>query len=114
MQVGNVGLLKAINNFDPAFGGSLAACAQPCISGEMKRDFRDRHWQVRVNRSAQELLLEVRQASADLAQQLGRSPADAELARHLGVSDADLPGQEPAAAPSPPSGSPLTQTRRQA
>ena len=90
MQVGYVGLLKAINNFDPAFGGSLAAYAQPCISGEVKRHFRDRRWQVRVKRSAQELLLEVRQASADLAQQLGRSPADAELARHLGVSDADL------------------------
>ncbi len=90
MQVGYVGLLKAINNFDPAFGGSLAAYAQPCISGEVKRHFRDKRWQVRVKRSAQELLLEVRQASADLAQQLGRSPADAELARHLGVSDAEL------------------------
>ena len=90
MQVGYVGLLKAINNFDPTFGGSLAAYALPCISGEVKRHFRDKRWQVRVKRSAQELLLEVRQASADLAQQLGRSPADAELARHLGVSDADL------------------------
>ena len=90
MQVGYVGLLKAINNFDPAFGGSLAAYAQPCISGEVKRHFRDRRWQVRVKRSAQELLLEARQASADLAQQLGRAPADTELARHLGVSDADL------------------------
>ena len=90
MQVGYVGLLKAINNFDPAFGGSLAAYAQPCISGEVKRHFRDKRWQVRVKRSAQELLLEVRQASEDLAQQLGRAPADTELARHLGVSDADL------------------------
>ena len=90
MQVGYVGLVKAINNFDPAFGGSLAAYAQPCISGEVKRHFRDKRWQVRVKRSAQELLLEVRQASADLAQQLGRVPADTELARHLGVSDADL------------------------
>ena len=41
MQVGYVGLLKAINNFDPEIGGSLAAYAQPCISGEIKRHFRD-------------------------------------------------------------------------
>jgi RNA polymerase sigma-B factor len=84
MQVGYVGLLKAINNFDPAFGGALAAYAQPCISGEIKRHFRDKRWQVRVKRSAQELLLD------DLAQELGHAPADAELARHLGVTDEEL------------------------
>src|ERR1019366_2168191 len=60
MQVGYVGLLKAINNFDPAVGGSLAAYAQPCISGEIKRHFRDKRWQVHVERSVQELVLEVR------------------------------------------------------
>ena len=90
MQVGYVGLLKAINNFDPALGGSLAAYAQPCISGEVKRHFRDKRWQVRVKRSAQELLLEVRKATGELAQQLGHAPTDVELARHLGVSDAEL------------------------
>ena len=57
MQVGYVGLLKAINNFDPSIGGNLAAYAQPCISGEIKRHFRDKRWQVHVKRSAQELLL---------------------------------------------------------
>src|SRR5260221_8482039 len=51
MQVGYVGLLKAINNFDPAVGGSLAAYAQPCISGELKRHFRDKRWQGHVERS---------------------------------------------------------------
>src|SRR5215813_3019195 len=50
MQVGYVGLLKAINNFDPAVGGSLAAYAQPCVSGEIKRHFRDKRWQVHVKR----------------------------------------------------------------
>jgi Sigma-70 region 2 len=50
MQVGYVGLLKAINNFDPAVGSSLAAYAQPCISGEIKRHFRDKRWQVHVKR----------------------------------------------------------------
>jgi RNA polymerase sigma-B factor len=90
MQVGYVGLLKAINNFDPALGGSLAAYAQPCISGEIKRHFRDKRWQVHVKRSVKELMLEVREASRQLTQDLGRVPSESDLARHLGVSDADL------------------------
>ncbi|HEY2579008.1 MAG TPA: sigma-70 family RNA polymerase sigma factor [Streptosporangiaceae bacterium] len=90
MQVGYVGLLKAINNFNPVFGTSLSAYAQPCITGEIKRHFRDKRWQVHVRRAAQELLLEVRAASDTLTQQLGREPADAELASHLGVSESDL------------------------
>jgi len=90
MQVGYIGLLKAINNFDPALGGSLAAYAQPCIYGEIKRHFRDKRWQVHVERSVQELVLEVREASTELAQQLGQMPAEVTLARHLGVSDHEL------------------------
>jgi RNA polymerase sigma-B factor len=90
MQVGYVGLLKAINNFDPAIGGNLAAYAQPCISGELKRHFRDKRWQVHVKRSAQELRLELRKASAELTQRLARKPKDAELAAHLNVSRDDL------------------------
>jgi RNA polymerase sigma-B factor len=90
MQVGYVGLLKAINNFDPDVGGSLAAYAQPCISGEIKRHFRDKRWQVHVERSMQELVLQVREATRQLTQQLGHQPADGELAGHLGISDDDL------------------------
>ena len=90
MQVGYVGLLKAINNFDPALGGSLAAYAQPCISGEVKRHFRDKRWQIRVKRSAQELLLEIRKASGRLTQELGHAPSDAELAQHLKVTEEEL------------------------
>jgi len=90
MQVGYIGLLKAINNFDPAIGCNLAAYAQPCISGEIKRHFRDKRWQVHVKRSAQELRLELRRARVELTQRLARSPRAEELARHLGVSDADL------------------------
>jgi RNA polymerase sigma-B factor len=90
MQVGYVGLLKAINNFDPDIGQSLAAYATPCITGEIKRHFRDKRWQVHVRRSAQELRLEVRTARSDLAQRLSRTPTDAELADHLGVTAADL------------------------
>jgi RNA polymerase sigma-B factor len=90
MQVGYVGLLKAINNFDPDVGGGLAAYAQPCISGEIKRHFRDKRWQVHVERSMQELVLQVRQATRQLTQQLGHQPADGELAEHLGINDDDL------------------------
>ena len=90
MQAGYVGLLKAINNFDPALGQNLAAYAQPCVSGEIKRHFRDKRWQIHVKRSAQELLLQVRKARGELAQELGRSPRDEEMAQHLGVSLDDL------------------------
>ena len=90
MQVGYVGLLKAISNFDPAAGCSLATYARPCISGEIKRHFRDKRWQVRVKRPVQELVLEVREATWRLAQELGRTPAESDITRHLGVSGDDL------------------------
>ena len=90
MQVGYVGLLKAINNYDPAFGNNLTAYATPCVSGEIKRHFRDKRWQVHVRRSAQELLLSMRKASEDLTHQLGRQPTNTELTERLGVSMEDL------------------------
>jgi RNA polymerase sigma-B factor len=90
MQVGYLGLLKAISKFDPAAGCSLATYARPCISGELKRHFRDKRWQVRVKRPVQELVMEVREATWRLAQELGRTPAESDLARHLGVSGDDL------------------------
>jgi RNA polymerase sigma-B factor len=90
MQVGYVGLLKAISYFDPAAGASLAAYARPCISGELKRYFRDKRWPLRVVRPVQELVLQVRAATGPLAQQLGRTPTDADLARHLGVSGEEV------------------------
>ena len=90
MQVGYVGLLKAINNFDPEIGDSLAAYATPCVSGEIKRHFRDKRWLVHVRRPVQELLLEVRATTENLTQQLGRIPADSELAARLGVTEDDI------------------------
>jgi RNA polymerase sigma-B factor len=90
MQVGYVGLLKAINNFDPARGCSLGTYAEPCITGELKRHFRDKRWQVRVGRSLQERVLDVREAQHRLTQQLGRVPGDAELADDLGIGAADV------------------------
>ena len=90
MQVGYVGLLKAIGNFDPVFCRSLATYARPCISGELKRHFRDKRWQVHVKRPVQELVLQVREATWRLAQELGRMPAESDLTLHLGVSGTDL------------------------
>jgi Sigma-70 region 2 len=55
MQVGYLGLLSAILNFDPAAGESLAAYARPCVSGEISRHVRDQRWQARVRRPAREL-----------------------------------------------------------
>jgi RNA polymerase sigma-B factor len=90
MQVGYVGLLKAINNFDPAFGNGLPAYAEPCVTGEIKRHFRDKRWQVRVSRQAQELLLAMRAADEELSQRLGRPPSDIELARELDVTEDEV------------------------
>jgi RNA polymerase sigma-B factor len=90
MQVGYVGLLKAINGFDPAVGDSLSAYATPCISGEVKRHFRDKRWQVHVRRSVQELFLQIRAAAGGLAQELGRAPSDGELAAALQVTEDEI------------------------
>ena len=90
MQVGYVGLLKAINNFNPEFGDSLSAYAAPCISGEIKRHFRDKRWQIHVRRQAQELLLEMRKANEALTHQLGRVPTEKELAERLNVTEDDI------------------------
>lgn len=87
IQVAYVGLLKAINNFDPTVGGSLAAYAQPCITGEIKRHFRDKRWHIHVERPLKELMLEIRNTAGQLTQQLGHLPSDAELARALGASE---------------------------
>jgi RNA polymerase sigma-B factor len=90
MQVGYVGLLKAINNYDPEIGHGLAAYALPCVTGEIKRHFRDKRWGVHVRRSAQELLLELRKANEAMTQELGRTPDDQELQERLGVTPEEL------------------------
>ena len=59
-QVGYLGLLKAISDFNPELGPNLTAYAQPYVSGELKRHFRDKRWQVRVHRTSQEHMLAVR------------------------------------------------------
>lgn len=85
VQVGTVGLLKAIDRFDPSRGIGFSSYATPTIIGELKRHFRDRRWAIRVPRRLQELQASIRVATAELAQELGRSPTPRELADRLGV-----------------------------
>ena len=89
-QVAMVGLVKAVDRFDPEYGGSFSSFAGPTIEGEIKRHFRDRSWTVRVPRSAKELHLQVRRASDELSQASGRSASVDEIARHLGVERDDV------------------------
>jgi RNA polymerase sigma-B factor len=90
LQVGYVGLIKAINNYDPEAGTGLAGYALPCVSGEIKRYFRDKRWQVHVKRSLQELRLAARAATSELTQARGRAPSDAEVAEQLNISEDEL------------------------
>jgi RNA polymerase sigma-B factor len=86
VQAGYVGLLKAINSFDPSIRPELKPYARVSVSGEMKRFFRDKRWLIRVSRTDQELLLAARKAQADLAGELGATPSDEQVAGRLEVS----------------------------
>lgn len=90
MQAGYVGLLSAINNFDPSIGCRLLPYARPCVLGEIKRYFRDKRWPVRVLRSSQELRAQVLRAEAAMTQQLSRTPTDQELAVELRLSTSEV------------------------
>jgi len=90
LQVGYVGLIKAINNYDPTAGTGLAGYALPCVSGEIKRYFRDKRWHVHVKRSLQERRLAVRTANSELTQALGHAPSDTELADRLNITEDEL------------------------
>lgn len=86
VQVGYLGLLKAIDRFDPSRGLEFTTFATPTIMGEIKRHFRDKGWSVRVPRRLQELSAKVNQATDLLTRQLQRSPSVEEIAEHLDVS----------------------------
>lgn len=83
MQVGYLGLLKAIDRFDPSRGLEFTTFATPTILGEIKRHFRDKGWSVRVPRRLQELSAKVNQATDLLTTQLQRSPTIAKIAEYL-------------------------------
>ena len=86
VQVGTIGLIKAIDRFDPDRGLEFTTYATPTIMGEIKRHFRDKGWSVRVPRRLQELSAKVNQATDELTNQLQRSPSVAEIADYLGSS----------------------------
>src|SRR3989440_778819 len=90
VQVATVGLIKAIDRFDPEYGNDFAAYAVPTIVGEIKRHFRDRTWDIRVPRRLQELKLDINEATATLSQQLGRSPTVADIATYLQRSEDEV------------------------
>ncbi|MFI8963145.1 RNA polymerase sigma factor SigF [Streptomyces sp. NPDC053493] len=90
VQVGTIGLIKAIDRFDCERGVEFPTFAMPTVVGEIKRFFRDTSWSVRVPRRLQELRLALTKASDELAQKLDRSPTVPELAVVLGVSEEDV------------------------
>ncbi len=90
MQVGYLGLLKAIDGFDPSRGLEFTTYATPTILGEIKRHFRDKGWSVRVPRRLQELSAKVNQATDALTTTLQRSPRIEEIAEYLDASVDDV------------------------
>ena len=89
-QVGFVGLINAIERFDPTLDNEFSTFATPTIMGEIRRHFRDRSWAVRVPRRLQENLLRVNNATQQLTTALGRSPTIPELADAVGMSQEDV------------------------
>ncbi len=89
-QVACLGLVKAIDRFDPERGLAFSTYAVPTMAGEIKRHFRDRGWSVRVPRDLQELALKVERTASELSPSLGRQPTVAEIADAIGVRDEDV------------------------
>lgn len=89
-QVATIGLLKAVDRFDPERGVEFSTFATPTMVGEIKRHFRDKGWAIRVPRRLQELRISIGRATAELSHETGRSPTVSELAAHLGVSDEEV------------------------
>jgi RNA polymerase sigma-B factor len=90
VQIGAIGLIKAIDRFDVNRGVELTTYATPNIIGEIKRHFRDRGWSVRVPRGLQELNIKLSRLIEDLTVQNGRSPTIPELAKAAGVTDEEV------------------------
>ena len=87
MQVASMGLIKAIDRFDPEREIAFSSYAVPTILGEIKRHFRDRTWAVRVPRDLQELTLRVDRAVGELSEELRRQPSVGELAEAVGAEE---------------------------
>ncbi|MQS36776.1 RNA polymerase sigma factor SigF [Streptomyces katsurahamanus] len=90
VQVGTIGLIKAIDRFELSRGVEFPTFAMPTVIGEIKRFFRDTSWSVRVPRRLQELRIELAKAGDELSQRLDRSPTVGELAGHLGIGEDEV------------------------
>jgi RNA polymerase sigma-B factor len=90
IQVANLGLVKAVDRFDPERGIAFTSYAVPTILGELKRHFRDRTWSIHVSRSVQESIARVDKATADLRSRLGRYPSAGEVAQFCGMTVEDV------------------------
>ena len=88
-QVAYLGLMKAVDRFDPGHGTRFSSFAMPTITGELRRHFRDTGWAVHVPRGMQEAALELTKATAALTERHGRAPTTGELARETGL-DAEV------------------------
>jgi len=86
VQVGTIGLLKAIDRYSTDRGVEFSTYATPTVIGEIKRHFRDKGWAIRVPRRLQELRMHLATATAELTQSLGRSPTPRELAHAVGCT----------------------------
>ena len=84
-QVGFLGLIQAIERFDPSLENEFSTFATPTIMGEIRRHFRDRSWSIRVPRRLQENYTRAMRAQEQLSQELGRQPSVAEIAARLGL-----------------------------
>jgi RNA polymerase sigma-B factor len=87
VQVASLGLLKAIDRFDPGRETAFSSFAVPTVLGELKRHFRDKGWAVRVPRDLQELAVKVERVSEEMSRELGRAPTTAEIAERVGATD---------------------------
>lgn len=85
-QVASIGLLKAVDRFDPSRGFAFSTFAVPTIVGELKRYFRDAGWAVHVPRPIQDRIIQINRVMGDLSRTLARSPTAAEIARAIGIS----------------------------
>src|SRR6476659_5593127 len=90
VQVASLGLVKAVERFDPSRGLEFTTFATPTIVGELKRHFRDKGWAVRVPRRVQELHLRVTRVIDDLSLEIGRSPTVPEIALRAGTSEDEV------------------------
>jgi RNA polymerase sigma-B factor len=104
LQVASIGLLKAIERYDPARGTAFSSFAVPTILGELRRHLRDHTWSIHVPRDLQELGQRLAPATEELALELGRPPTVIEIAQRLGVTEEQvLDAREAVAAHSPAS-----------